>query len=226
VVEAPVVEVPVFKIPEPVVVAPPPPVYVAPEPVEEVIAETGFKWWWLLLPVLALLGWWMFGRGCSKPAPVTAVVPTPTEMPATIEATPAPIAPSCDLNWILFDFDKANITATAKEELAQMAKILKDNPDYVGVLSAHTDSRGTGAYNDALSLKRADAAKRILVSMGINAGRLTTQADGMNSPIAQNTQDDAGRQFNRRVELFIKDKNGNNICQSIAPNIPDALKTK
>jgi outer membrane protein OmpA-like peptidoglycan-associated protein/uncharacterized protein YegP (UPF0339 family) len=224
----PVVEVPVVeevKIPEPVVVAPPPPVYVAPEPVEEEISETGFKWWWLLLPILALLCWWMFGRGCNKPAPA-AVLPTPTEVPATIEATPAPTAPSCDLNWILFEFDKANITATAKEELAQMAKILKDNPDYVGVLSAHTDARGTGAYNDALSLKRAEASKKILVGMGIDAGRLTTQADGKNSPIAQNTDDDAGRQFNRRVELYIKDKDGKDICQSIAPNVPDALKAK
>jgi outer membrane protein OmpA-like peptidoglycan-associated protein/uncharacterized protein YegP (UPF0339 family) len=227
VVEVPVVEVPVAKIAEPVVVAPPPPVYVAPEVEEEEISETGFKWWWLLLPVLALLCWWMFGRGCSKPAPA-AVAPAQTEVtaPAPIEATSAPAAPSCDLNWILFDFDKSNITATAKEELAQMAKILKDNPDYVGVLSAHTDARGTGAYNDALSLKRAEASKKILESMGIDAGRLTTQADGKNSPIAQNTDDDAGRQFNRRVELYIKDKNGKDICQSIAPNIPDALKTK
>jgi outer membrane protein OmpA-like peptidoglycan-associated protein/uncharacterized protein YegP (UPF0339 family) len=226
VVEVPVVEVPEFKVPEPVVVAPPPPVYVAPEPIEEEISETGFKWWWLLLPLLALLCWWMFGRGCNKPAPTTAVLPAQTEVPATVEATPAPAAPSCDLNWILFEFDKANITATAKEELAQMAKILKDNPDYMGVLSAHTDARGTGAYNDALSLKRAEASKKILVGMGIDAGRLTTQADGKNSPIAQNTEDDAGRQFNRRVELYIKDKDGKNICQSIAPNIPDALKTK
>ena len=225
-VPAPVVEVPVVKIPEPVVAAPPPRVYVAPEPVIEEVAETGFKWWWLLLPLLAILCWWMFGRGCSKPVPAAAVVPTPTEVPATIEATPAPTAPSCDLNWILFDFDKANITATAKEELAQMAKILKDNPDYVGVLSAHTDAKGTGAYNDELSLKRAAAAKKILVGMGIKAGRLTTQADGKNSPIAQNTEDDAGRQFNRRVELYIKDKEGRDICQSIAPNVPDALKTK
>ncbi|MDZ7877891.1 MAG: DUF1508 domain-containing protein [Saprospiraceae bacterium] len=227
-VEAPVpaMEVPVVKIPEPVVVAPAPPVYVAPEPVEEEIAETGFKWWWLLLPILALLCWWMFGRGCNKPVPTTAVVPTPTEVPATIEATPMPTAPSCDLNWILFEFDKANITTTAKGELAQMAKILKDNPDYVGVLSAHTDAKGTGEYNDALSLKRADAAKKTLVGMGINAGRLTTQADGKNSPIAHNTEDDAGRQFNRRVELYIKDKDGKDICQSIAPNVPDALKTK
>ena len=107
-----------------------------------------------------------------------------------------------------------------------MAKILKENKDYVGVLSAHTDGRGTAAYNDDLSLRRAAAAKRTLVAMGIEAGRLKTKADGKGAPVAQNTQDDTGRQFNRRVELYIQDKNGKDICQSVAPNIPDALKAK
>jgi outer membrane protein OmpA-like peptidoglycan-associated protein/uncharacterized protein YegP (UPF0339 family) len=222
-IKMPEVEVPELKIPE-VTVAPP--VYVAPE-IEEEVAETGFKWWWLLLPLLALLGWWMFGKGCNTAkAPAAVTVAPPTEAapvaPAVVET---PVA-SCDLNWILFEFDKADITADAKAELAQMSKILTENKEYVGVLSAHTDGRGSDAYNDALSLRRAAAAKRTLVAMGIAAERLKTQADGKGKPIAENTQDDAGRQFNRRVELYIQDKDGKNICQSIAPNIPDALKTK
>jgi outer membrane protein OmpA-like peptidoglycan-associated protein/uncharacterized protein YegP (UPF0339 family) len=219
----PEITIPEMKIPE-VTIAPP--AFVAPEIVEEVAAETGFKWWWLLLPLLALLAWWMFGKGCGTPAAPKAVTVAPAvEAPAVVE-TPKAAAPSCDLNWILFDFDKSDITAAAKAELAQMAKILKENKDYVGVLSAHTDGRGSDAYNDELSLRRAAAAKRTLVAMGIEADRLKTQADGKGKPIAENTQDDAGRQFNRRVELYIQDKNGNNICQSIAPNIPDALKAK
>ncbi len=225
--------VPEMKIEEPVHIPVPevtvaPPVYVAPVVEEEVIAETGFKWWWLLLPLLALLAWWAFGRGCNPPPPPPP--PVPVEVPKTIEATPATepqaAAPSCDLNWILFDFDKSDITAAAKAELAQMAKILKDNKDYLGVLSAHTDAKGSDTYNDALSLRRAEAAKSTLVAMGIEAERLSTKADGKGSPVAQNTSDDEGRRFNRRVELYIQDKTGKNICQSIAPNIPDALKTK
>jgi OmpA-OmpF porin, OOP family len=226
-IKIPEITVPEVKIPEFKVAAP---AYVAPEIVEEV-AEGGFKWWWLLLPLLALLAWWMFGKGCDKAAPTPTPAAVPIEAPKAAEpaATPAaavPAAPSCDLNWILFDFDKADITAAAKAELAQMAKILKENKDYIGVLSAHTDGRGTDAYNDDLSLRRAAAAKRTLVAMGIEAGRLKTKADGKGAPVAQNTQDDAGRQFNRRVELYIQDKDGKDICQSIAPNIPDALKTK
>jgi outer membrane protein OmpA-like peptidoglycan-associated protein/uncharacterized protein YegP (UPF0339 family) len=216
------VTVPEVEIPEVKVAAP---AYVAPEIVEEVAAETGFKWWWLLLPLLALLGWWLFGKGCNTAVPPAPV--TPVETPKAAEpAAPVPAAaPSCDLNWILFDFDKSDITAAANAELAQMAKILKENKDYVGVLSAHTDGRGSDTYNDALSLRRASAAKKALAAMGIEADRLKTKADGKGAPVAQNTQDDAGRQFNRRVELYIQDKNGKDICQSIAPNIPDALKT-
>jgi outer membrane protein OmpA-like peptidoglycan-associated protein/uncharacterized protein YegP (UPF0339 family) len=225
-IEMPKIEIPEVKIPELKVAAP---AYVAPEIIEEV-AEGGFKWWWLLLPLLALLAWWMFSKGCDKavpaaPAATTIEAPKAAE-PAATPAAAVPAAPSCDLNWILFDFDKADITAAAKAELAQMAKILKENKDYIGVLSAHTDGRGTDAYNDDLSLRRAAAAKRTLVAMGIEAGRLKTKADGKGAPVAENTQDDAGRQFNRRVELYIQDKDGKDICQSIAPNIPDALKTK
>ncbi len=221
----PEIKVPEVKVPEFKAAAP---VYVAPEIVEEAAAASGFQWWWLLLPLLALLGWWMFGKGCGTPAPTAVTVAPPAiETPKVVEpaaTAAAPAAPSCDLNWILFDFDKADITAAAKAELAQMAKILKENKDYVGVLSAHTDGRGTATYNDDLSLRRAAAAKRTLVAMGIEAGRLSTKADGKGAPVAQNTQDDTGRQFNRRVELYIQDKNGKNLCQSIAPNIPNALK--
>jgi outer membrane protein OmpA-like peptidoglycan-associated protein/uncharacterized protein YegP (UPF0339 family) len=224
----PEVTVPEVKIPE-VKVAPP--AYVAPEIAEAVTSESGFKWWWLLLPLLALLAWWMFGKGCNTAAPTAVTVAPPIETkavePLPVETPKAVVsAPSCDLNWILFDFDKADITAAAKAELAQMAKILKENKDYVGVLSAHTDGRGTAAYNDDLSLRRAAAAKRTLVAMGIEAGRLKTKADGKGAPVAQNTQDDTGRQFNRRVELYIQDKNGKDVCHSVAPNIPDALKAK
>ena len=58
----------------------------------------------------------------AAPAIETPKVPEPA--PA---AKPVPAAPSCDLSWILFDFDKADITTTANAELAEMAKILKEN---------------------------------------------------------------------------------------------------
>jgi uncharacterized protein YegP (UPF0339 family)/outer membrane protein OmpA-like peptidoglycan-associated protein len=209
-------------------VATPPPVYVAPEIAEPVTKETGFNWWWLLLPLLALLGWLLMGKGCNTapvaPAAVTIETPKVEPAPAVVETPKVAAAPSCNLNWILFDFDKADITTAASAELAEMAKILKENKDYVGVLSAHTDGKGSVPYNEDLSKRRAAAAKRALVAMGIEASRLKTAADGKGRPVAQNTDDDAGRRFNRRVELYVQDKTGKDICQSIPPAIPDALK--
>jgi outer membrane protein OmpA-like peptidoglycan-associated protein/uncharacterized protein YegP (UPF0339 family) len=195
----------------------------------------GFKWWYLL-PLLLLPILYM--KMCNKPAAVeappveevvvpteTAVVDTAKAVKATPAATPA-ATPDCNLNWILFDFDKYAITPSANGELKTMADILKGNPDYVGELSAHTDAKGSNEYNDVLSNNRAKAAKATLVGMGIDAGRLTTSASSEGAPIATNTDDDAGRKYNRRVELRVKDKSGKEICKSIPPNVPGELKSK
>jgi outer membrane protein OmpA-like peptidoglycan-associated protein len=169
---------------------------------------------------LILTAVWFLLGGNQKTTPLVSNVPSVTSANIPVET------PSCDLNWILFDFDKSDIRPSAKAELEQMAKVLKDNKDYVGVLLANTDGIGTDSYNGALSLRRASAAKKILVGMGIEAGRLKTRANSKSSPFAQNTNDDEGRRFNRRVELYIQDRAGKNVCNSIAPNISDTLKTK
>jgi outer membrane protein OmpA-like peptidoglycan-associated protein/uncharacterized protein YegP (UPF0339 family) len=204
------------------------------------VVETGggFKWWWLL-GLLALIPLFLLWKGCPQeevkmppPAPPvveTPVVPTPVPAPAATPApAPAPVAAAanCDLNWILFDFDKANILSEARKELASMAKILIDNPSYVGVLHAHTDAKGSVAYNEDLSKRRAKNAKAVLVEMGIDADRIKTSASGKGDPFAKNTEDDTGRRFNRRVELFIQDKSGKNVCTSIPPTVSDDLKAK
>jgi outer membrane protein OmpA-like peptidoglycan-associated protein/uncharacterized protein YegP (UPF0339 family) len=206
------------------------------------IVETGggFKWWWLL-GLLALIPLFFLLKGCPQEtvkietptAPVVATpkvetpavpIPTPaaTPTPAPVVAAPA----SCDLNWILFDFDKANILSEARKELASMAKILIDNPNYVGVLHAHTDAKGSVAYNEGLSKRRAANAKAVLVEMGIDADRIKTSASGKGDPFAKNTEDDTGRHFNRRVELFIQDNKGKDVCTSIPPTVSDDLKVK
>ena len=195
-------------------------------------AAGGFNWWWLLLPLLLLLGWWLLaGKGCNKAETVTvAPLPVPEMKPVVVDTVKAaPVvaaAPSCNLNWILFDFDKSDIRADADGELKEMATILKANKEYVAVLRAHTDGKGTPEYNEALSQRRAAAAKKALAAMGIPADRIKTEADGKNEPAAKNTVDDAGRRFNRRVELFVRDKAGKNVCQSIPPDIPGDLKAK
>lgn len=145
------------------------------------------------------------------------------EIVENTEASAAKVV-SCDLNWILFDFDRYDIRSDARQELSEMAKILKEDPKFIGVLKAHTDSRGSTEYNDRLSGNRAKAAKDVLVSMGISANRIKTTASSEASPFAQNTEDDSGRKFNRRVELYVQDANGKDVCTSIPPAVPNALK--
>ena len=221
------------KVEKVVVPPPPPPVYAAAAPVVE--AASSAKWPWLLLGALALggLAWWMMRKPAvmpPPPAPTAVEVPAAPPAPEVAAAPVAPVVPivaapaSCDLNWIFFDFDKDNIRADADKELAEMAKILKEHKDYVGVLKAHTDAKGSVAYNDALSNRRAANAKAVLVKMGIEGDRLKTTASGKADPFAKNTEGDEGRHYNRRVELSIQDKEGKTVCTSVPPAVPAGLK--
>ena len=223
--------------PKPDSYTPPPPVYeTATVAAADTAAAGGFKWWWLLIPLLLLLAWWLFGKGCNKEpvavADTRAVAVTPPlvdtiKAVAPMPATPAPVK-SCNLNWIFFDFNKSDLRAASKTELDELVTILKDNKDYVAVLKANTDGKGSDAYNEALSNRRAGNAKAYLVSKGIDAVRIKTSINGEKEPVAKNevgSQDsEAGRQFNRRVELYVEDKSGKQMCQSIAPPIPAELK--
>ncbi len=210
-------------------------------PAPVVVDKPGFNWWWLL-PLLLLIPLFFWWKSCNSAKVETATVSSQgTEVTTPVVAdtlvkeepvvaeTAAPAkevapAPDCNLHWILFDFDKFNIRSDANNELQTMAKILKENPNYKGVLKAHTDARGTDQYNQVLSENRARAAKDVLVASGIDAGRIQTSASSESAPIAKNTDDDSGRHFNRRVELFVQDATGKEVCKSIPPAVPSELK--
>lgn len=237
-----------IEIEEPKVVVPPPPpppVYAAAAPVveETAAAAGGFNWWWLL-PLLLLPLLWFFWKGCNKETaavttPAVTTAPVPPIVVDTVKST-APVpdpavaakaaAASCDLNWIFFDFDKADLRTASQEELDALVKILKDNPDYVAVLKANTDWKGSDAYNEALSTRRANNSKAYLVKKGIDAARIKTSMNGEKDPIAKNavgnSDSEQGRQFNRRVELYVQNKAGKNVCESIPPTVPEDLKVK
>jgi OOP family OmpA-OmpF porin len=66
----------------------------------------------------------------------------------------------------------------------------------------HTDSIGTDAYNQGLSVRRADSVKAYMVSKGIEPNRVYTEGKGEKQPIASNTTRD-GRQKNRRVDIEV-----------------------
>lgn len=88
------------------------------------------------------------------------------------------------LENIYYDFDKWNIREDAKPTLDELAENLKLNPNIRIELASHTDCRGTSAYNEELSQKRAQSAVEYLISKGIEANRLTAKGYGENVPEA------------------------------------------
>lgn len=103
---------------------------------------------------------------------------------------------------INFDVDKATIKPESMGTLNMIVKVLNNNPDLKFEIDGHTDNSGTAKHNLDLSQQRADAVKTQLVSMGIDASRLTTKGLGDTKPISDNSTLE-GKANNRRVE-FIK----------------------
>jgi len=86
--------------------------------------------------------------------------------------------------------------------LDQIAEVIKQNKVKKLLISGHTDSTHTEAYNLKLSLARANSVKAYLVSKGIPEDSLVTQGFGKRKPKASNAHE-RGRSINRRVEFFI-----------------------
>ena len=103
---------------------------------------------------------------------------------------------------ILFDVDRTELKSAARTNIENLAASLKKNPETNILIIGHTDATGTDAYNQRLSVRRADAVKSYAMAQGIASGRLTTRGRGESEPIADNSTE-AGKAQNRRVEVVI-----------------------
>jgi len=103
---------------------------------------------------------------------------------------------------ILFDFDKSNLSAEAKNSLDNLVKVLNTYPDTDIELQGHTDSKGRVSYNQNLSEERANAVAVYLIRRGVMANRCTTKGFGELQPKYSNSTA-VGAAQNRRVEFLI-----------------------
>jgi OmpA-OmpF porin, OOP family len=102
---------------------------------------------------------------------------------------------------VYFEFGTAKLTSEAEPALAEMTKLLNDNPALKVYIVGHTDNVGNQESNLPLSRARAEAVvAAILKSKSIGADRAIAAGVGALSPVASN-KTDAGRKSNRRVEL-------------------------
>jgi len=136
------------------------------------------------------------------PAPVI-VPPAPAPAPAPAPVPPAPVVEKVTFAAdAVFDFDKAVLKNEGKEKLDDLAVKLKGLNLEAIIAVGHTDNVGSDAYNQKLSLHRAEAVKAYLVSKGVEPSRIFTEGKGEKQPVAENKTAD-GRAKNRRVDIEV-----------------------
>ena len=138
---------------------------------------------------------------CVAPPPPAAPAPAPA--PAPVVAAPVPTSEKVSYSAdAFFDFDKAILKPAGKSSLDELSAKLGDMNLEVIIAVGHTDSIGTDAYNQKLSIRRAEAVKAYLKGKGIEETRIYTEGKGESQPKADNKTAE-GRAQNRRVEIEV-----------------------
>ena len=143
-----------------------------------------------------------------KPAVVAPAPGAPAAAPAAVAAPAQPAAEKITFAAdAFFDFDKSTLKPEGKAKLDDLVSKLGAINLEVIIAVGHTDSIGSVAYNQKLSVRRAESVKAYLVSKGVEANRIYTEGKGKSQPIAPNTingkDNPAGRAKNRRVEIEV-----------------------
>jgi OOP family OmpA-OmpF porin len=141
----------------------------------------------------------------AAPAPARAA-PAPAPAPAARPPAPAPQPPAATKVTYaadaFFDFDKSVLKPEGKAKLDDLVGKIQGINLEVIIAVGHTDSVGSDAYNQRLSVRRAESVKAYLVSKGIEKNRVYTEGKGEKQPVADNKTAE-GRAKNRRVEIEV-----------------------
>jgi OOP family OmpA-OmpF porin len=146
----------------------------------------------------------------AAPALRAAVTPLPAPAPAAPPPPPSPAAvepaPSSEKVTFaadtFFDFDNSVLKSEGRAKLDDLVSKMQDINLEVIVAVGHTDSIGSDAYNQRLSVRRAEAVKSYLVGKGVEQNRVYTEGKGEKQPVADNKTAE-GRAKNRRVEIEV-----------------------
>ena len=126
------------------------------------------------------------------------------EEPAPAPAPAPEVITLNDQGSVMFAYDSAELTPAAQQQLRTLTGKLND-PSVASIkVIGHTDSRGSDAYNQALSERRANAVRDVLVNQhGIDSSRVSSVGYGESRPVADNDSE-SGRAINRRVEAEVE----------------------
>jgi outer membrane protein OmpA-like peptidoglycan-associated protein len=105
---------------------------------------------------------------------------------------------------VSFDTGSATIKPQMRSVLDPFAASLKDDPNARLTIVGHTDSTGSDAVNNPLSVERAQSVRDYLAARGVSPARVQTAGHGEREPVADNTTD-SGRARNRRVEIYLRE---------------------
>ena len=166
---------------------------------------------WGLFVAAALVAGCATQQEAPAPAPAPAPKPAPAPQPAPVAkpapkpepAKPKPVAEKVTFAAdVLFDFDKSVVKPEGKSKLDDLSGKVRGVNLEVVIAIGHADSIGSDAYNQKLSVRRAESVKAYLVSKGIEPNRIYTEGKGEKQPVADNKTRE-GRAKNRRVEIEV-----------------------
>jgi outer membrane protein OmpA-like peptidoglycan-associated protein len=153
-------------------------------------------------------------KGSTNPKGTTSTSNTPKapkgSNSTTFENSPTRVDKEGNIAYLLdiyYDFDQCRIRNEGKRELEKLKKLMMDNPSFIIEIGSHTDARGSDAYNDDLSNKRAKAVIKWLISHGIETDRLVSkgygEVDNVNNCANEIKCSEEDHQLNRRTEFKV-----------------------